>query len=89
MVHDWCDVNNHELNASKTKEMIIDFRRNATMLVLLILKDDMVETVEPFKFLGLTISNTLGWDKNTKQFYQKGPTTHVFSASAEEIWSQS
>ena len=62
----WSDVNNLELNISKTKEMIIDFRRNATTSVPLILEDDMVKTVEHFKFLSLTISNTLRWDENTK-----------------------
>ena len=46
--------------------MIIDFRRKATPLMPLILKDDMVEIVEHFQFLGCTISNTLRLDENTK-----------------------
>ena len=59
--------------------MIIDFRRNATLLMPLILKDDVVETVEHFKFLGLTISNTLRWGENTKLITQKAQQCiHVF-----------
>ena len=48
------------------KVRIIDFRRKATTLVPLILKDDMVVTVEHFTFLGLTICNTPRWDEDTK-----------------------
>jgi hypothetical protein len=61
---DWCFTNNLELNVSKTKEMIIDFRKNKTPLSALSVKGREVEQVESFKFLGVHISNTIGWDVN-------------------------
>ena len=58
--------------------MIIDFRRKATTLVPLILKGDMVVTVEHFKVLGLTISNTLRWDENTQLITKKAQQRMYF-----------
>ena len=44
----------------------------------MILKDDMVETVEHFKFLGLTVSNTLRWNENTKLSTKKAQQRMYF-----------
>ena len=61
---DWCASNNLELNVSKTKEMIIDFRKKKTPLLPLSVEGQEVEQVESFKFLGVHISNTLSWEVN-------------------------
>ena len=62
----WCDKNNRELNVSKTKEMILDFRKVQPDHAPLLIKDK-TETVDDFKFLGLIISNDLKWKKNTEK----------------------
>ena len=67
----WCSTNNLELNVSKTKEMIIDFRRNKTPISALSLKGQVVEQVDSFKFLGVHISNTIDWDVNTTSACKK------------------
>ena len=56
---EWCDLNCLELNIGKTKEMIIDFRRNKSPIAPLLIKDQKVDIVDSFKFLGSTISSDL------------------------------
>ena len=46
----WCDTNNLQLNAPKTREMIVDFRKKKTHL--LIVNGDSIGRVDCFKFLG-------------------------------------
>ena len=64
-VVDWCTNNDLELNVAKTKEMIIDFRKNKTAMPPLAI-GEQVELVDSFKFLGTTIANTLKWDTNAE-----------------------
>ncbi len=61
---DWCSVNNLELNVSKTKEMIINFRREKKTPSSLSINGADVEPVDSFKFLGMVISNDLTWAVN-------------------------
>ena len=68
---EWCDSNCLELNVSKTKEMVIDFRINKSAIEPLIIKGQEVETVDSFKFLGSTISNNLKWESNTSCIVSK------------------
>ena len=57
----WCDANNLELNVSKTKEIIVDFRRNKTPLTPLFINGAEVEIVDTFTFLGMRITGDLTW----------------------------
>jgi hypothetical protein len=61
-IEDWCDENDLEWNVPKTKEMIIDFRRNEAPPPPLVVKGEVVERVELFRFLGLLVSSKLTWD---------------------------
>ena len=67
----WCQNNNLKLNVSKTKEMVIDFRRNRTMLEPLVIDNTIVEQVNSFKFLGTFVNNDLTWDYNCKKILSK------------------
>ena len=58
----WCDANNLELNVSKTKEIVIDFRKNKHPVTPLTINGENVEQVKSFKFLGTTISEDLKWE---------------------------
>ncbi|XP_070182906.1 uncharacterized protein [Littorina saxatilis] len=61
----WCSDNNLELNVSKTKELIVDFRRKKIPITSLTINGEVVEQVESFKFLGTTITSSLSWETNT------------------------
>ena len=57
----WCDNNSLNLinNSSKSREVMIDFRRNKTLLDPLFICGQRIEVVGNFKFLGTAISNDL------------------------------
>ena len=67
----WCSQNNLHLNVSKTKEMIIDFRRNEPPPPPLVIQGSNVERVYDFKFLGTVLSNELTWDINCTDILKK------------------
>ena len=68
---DWCTNNDLELKVAKTKEMIIDFRKNKTAMPPLAIGEQQAELVDSFKFLGTTIANTLKWDINAEIIAKK------------------
>ena len=67
----WCDTNNLQLNASKTREMIVDFRKRKNPLAPIIVNGDSIERVDCFKFLGSIISSDLAWENNTDAVAKK------------------
>ena len=80
----WCDTNNLQLNASKTREMIVDFRKRKNPLAPIIVNGDSIERVECFTFLGTIISSDLAWEKH-RCCRQKGPTKTVLPAPTKEV----
>uniref|UniRef100_A0A4W5KKS1 Reverse transcriptase domain-containing protein n=1 Tax=Hucho hucho TaxID=62062 RepID=A0A4W5KKS1_9TELE len=62
----WCQDNNLSLNVTKTKEMIVDYRKRRTEHAPILIDGAVVEQVESFKFLGVHINNKLEWSKHTK-----------------------
>lgn len=60
----WCS-DNLILNSSKTKELVIDFRRKREEHAPIYIKGEIVEKVSDFKFLGTYISQDLTWSANT------------------------
>ncbi|KAK3542704.1 hypothetical protein QTP86_034787 [Hemibagrus guttatus] len=68
----WCADNNLLLNTSKTKELIIDFRREKGRMYDPIHINGMaVERVSSFKFLETHISEDLSWTTNTSSLVKK------------------
>lgn len=53
------------LNTSKTKELILDFRKQKADPPPLFINGDSVERVNTFKFLRTIISADLTWTANT------------------------
>ncbi len=58
----WCQDNCLSLNVSKTKELIVDFRkRQQQPYTPLMISGTPVERVSSFKYLGVNISEDLTW----------------------------
>ncbi|KAK3563855.1 hypothetical protein QTP86_002722 [Hemibagrus guttatus] len=56
----WCSMNNLTLNATKTKELIVDFwKSNSSRHSPIYINGSEVEHVSSFKFLGVHISEDL------------------------------
>ena len=67
---DWCVSNDLELIVAKTKEMIVDLRKDKMAVTPLAIKGQ-VEIVDSFRFLGTTIANTLKWDLHAESSAKK------------------
>ena len=61
----WCQDNNLSLNVSKTKELIVDYRKRRVEQAPILINGAVVEQVESFKFFGVHITNKLSWSKHT------------------------
>ena len=68
----WCELNHLCINASKTKEVVIDFRRKAPQTALVNIQGLDIEIVEEYKYLGVHINNKLDWTHNIEVLYKKG-----------------
>ena len=62
---EWCDSNYLELNVSKTKEMIVDFRKEEHVLTEVKIKGKPVKRVDSYKYLGIVLDEKLSWKENT------------------------
>ncbi|XP_072329111.1 uncharacterized protein [Scyliorhinus torazame] len=67
----WCTENNLSLNIEKTKELIIDFRKRSTTHTPVCINGSEVEMVDSFRFLGITITNSLSWSTHVDATVRK------------------
>ncbi len=68
---EWCGTNNLSLNVEKTKEVVMDFRRNSVDHPPLTIDSSTVERVSSTKFLGVHITEDLTWTTNTMSLSKK------------------
>ena len=74
----WCSQNNLELNAQKTVEIVVDFRRNPAPPTPVILCGSPVDLVESCRFLGTIITQDLKWDLNIRSLTKKAQQRMYF-----------
>ncbi|XP_052313507.1 uncharacterized protein LOC127906199 [Oncorhynchus keta] len=67
----WCQEYNLSLNVNKTKEMIVDFRKQQREHPPIHIDGTVVEKVESFKFLGAHITDKLKWSNHTDSMMKK------------------
>ena len=68
----WCELTHLCINGSRTKEVVIDFRRKAPQTAPVNIQGLDIEIVEEYKYLGVHINNKLDWTHNTDVLYKKG-----------------
>ena len=73
----WCKDNYLDLNVGKTKEMLIDFRKNPPVVPDLLIDGARVERVTEYKYLGTVLDNKLNFAANTN-FINKKCQSRIF-----------
>ena len=67
----WCRENFLDLNVRKTKELVIDFRRDPPEIPDLFIDGIKVERVTHYKYLGTIIDHKLNFNDNTQAIFKK------------------
>uniref|UniRef100_A0AAQ4Q691 Reverse transcriptase domain-containing protein n=1 Tax=Gasterosteus aculeatus aculeatus TaxID=481459 RepID=A0AAQ4Q691_GASAC len=81
----WCSQNNLELNALKTVEMVVDFRRNRAPPSPITLCDSPVTIVDSFRFLGSIITQDLKWELNISSITKKAQQRLFFLRQLKKL----
>ena len=68
----WCDNTSLDLNVTKTKELIVDFRRQEHSPGKILIHNYEVDFVSKYKQIGTMFDDKLTWDNNTEEFVMKG-----------------
>lgn len=68
---EWCRANNLLINTRKTKELVVDFRRQKSNVQPLLIDGVCVERVTTFRFLGIELQEDLSWSVNTRGLVKK------------------
>ena len=67
----WCKDHFLQLNVSKTKEVIIDFRLKPFVHQDVIIDGQVVEQVENYEYLGIHVNNRLDWSIHASKVISK------------------
>ena len=67
----WCDSHFLLLNVKKTKELIFDFRKMNNNHLSITIKNEVVERVSVYKYLGVVFDEKLDWVKNSENLQSK------------------
>ncbi len=73
----WCQENHLSLNIDKTKELVVDYRRQSREHTPITIDKTPVERVTSFKFLGVHITEDLTWSAHTDAVLKKAHQ-HLF-----------
>jgi len=69
---EWCEASQLQLNTSKTKELIFDFRRGAPSPTPSLINGEEIEMVSEYKYLGVIIDHKLSWEQCADAVFKKG-----------------
>ena len=68
---DWLNVNKLALNVDKTKAMIFHMPQKKLEKPVLLVNGTVIEYVNNFNFLGITLNNHLNWDSHINKVHTK------------------
>ena len=66
---EWCATNHLLINPTKTKELVVDFRRRKSAPTPISINGVTVDVLQDYKYLGVFLDNKLDWAKNTEAVY--------------------
>ena len=81
----WCDKYYLNLNVKKTKEVIIDFRKAKKDHVPICIKNENVDIVKAYKYLGTLICNNLQSCENIQNIVKKANKRMYFVRKLRKI----
>ena len=67
----YCRDNYLELNTSKTKELVIDYRKNGHVPEPVLINNTEVTRTKQYKYLGVVMDDTLCWHQHTDYLIKK------------------
>lgn len=67
----YCDTHYLELNVKKTKELVIDYRRNSMTTEAVEIKGSVVERVNSYRYLGVVFNDKLTWSDHLSLVMEK------------------
>jgi hypothetical protein len=67
----WCKENYLDLNVTKTKELVFDFRKSPSIVSDLFIDGLKVERVTEYKYLGTILDSKLNFSSNTPVIHKK------------------
>ncbi len=69
----WCDLNSMNINANKTREMVVCFGKNVAVSDVPVLKCgiDVIQRVVSFKLLGIYFNSELTWKDHVEYILKK------------------
>ena len=67
----WYDNSNLQLIASKTRQMIVDFRKMKSPIAPVMINGELIVRVDCFKFLDTMKPSDLGWENHTDAVVKK------------------
>ncbi len=74
----WCVSSYLSINVSKTKDMLIDFRRSPHDTSQTVIQNKVVENVDEYKYLGTIIDSKSSFEGNTEAVYNKAQQRILF-----------
>ncbi|TWW80440.1 hypothetical protein D4764_01G0002550 [Takifugu flavidus] len=74
----WSRENLLQLNVTKMKEMVVDFRKSKSPPSPVCISGKDVEIVSSYRFLGVQLDNKLEWSINTDAVYKKAMSRLYF-----------
>ncbi len=83
----WCQENHLSLNIDKTKELVVDFRRQSREHTPITIDKTPVERVNSFKFLGVHITEDLTGPLH-RCSAEEGTSAPLLPETAEEVWNE-
>lgn len=74
----WSSNNSLILNTSKTKEMIIDFRKRLSQHQAVAIDGEDIEVVRSYWYLGVHLDDQLDWTEQARALHKKGRSRMYF-----------